>query len=132
MTDIVKDNRNNLDLQIRHTIGIIVNEIPTIGEYELQLEFNGQLNQDMPYHINNFGNGIHVAIYFDKFKLGRLLKINRDGINFFLSRPEPNLILRHSAYRYGKLVISGNDKTLGEFIDDVNKKFNMDLLMNKL
>jgi len=120
-----------LDLQIKESLKYVLKQLPFIKEYELCIE-TGALILDMKYHGNNFMTNATIGLCFDDYKISKLFKFTpiSDG-SYIITKSYPKLVEINYDYKYGKLIILGEDDPKS-FFDNVNKFFNMKLLMDKL
>lgn len=125
-------HRATLKNDIIDVVERIVRKIPTIKEYEIVLSFNGKIRQDMPFHTNNFANGVYIGVTFGNYKISNILRMVVREEKPRLTRITPSLLEIDYNWTYGHLLISGENKMLDEFIDEINHRFNIELLENKL
>jgi hypothetical protein len=73
-----------------------------------------------------------IGLCFDEYKISKLFKFTpiSDG-SYIITKAYPNLVEINYNYKYGKLIIFGENAPKS-FFDNVNKFFNMKLLMDKL
>lgn len=129
--DMTDELAERLDLQIKESLKYVLKQLPFIKEYELCIE-TGALILDMNYHRNNFMTNATIGLCFDEYKISKLFKFTpiSDG-SYIITKAYPKLVEINYNYKYGKLIIFGEDAPKS-FFDNVNKFFNMKLLMDKL
>ena len=129
--DMTDELAERLDLQIKQSLKYVLKQLPFIKEYELCIE-TGALILDKTYHRNNFMTNATIGLCFDEYKISKLFKFTpiSDG-SYIITKAYPKLVEINYNYKYGKLIIFGEDAPKS-FFDNVNKFFNMKLLMDKL